>query len=131
MKQRMYGIPAFALLAALVVTGCNRTDDASTTGSADTGMPPDTTAQAPALPEDGSTTLGAAMDDVTVTAKVKAALLAADGISGTDISVETQDGTVILTGRVPDQAQALRAAEVASTVEGVQAVENRIEVSAG
>lgn len=130
MKQRMYGVPVLALLAALAITGCNRTDDASsTTGSADTGMPPDTTAEAPALPED-QTTLGAAMDDVTVTAKVKAALLAADGISGTDISVETQDGTVILTGRVPDQAQALRAAEVASNVEGVQAVENRIEVSA-
>jgi hyperosmotically inducible protein len=137
MKQRLIGVSALALLAALAVTGCNRGDDATTTGSADTSMPPDTTADAPVEttpPMD--TTAGAgeragvALDDAAVTAKVKAALLATDGISGTDISVETQQGRVILTGKVDDQAEALRAAEVASNVEGVLAVDNRIEVSA-
>lgn len=72
-----------------------------------------------------------ALDDATVTAKVKAALLATDGISSSDISVETEQGRVILTGRVPDQMQAERAEDVAEGVEGVLAVENRIEVGAG
>ena len=140
MKQTLTGVSALALLAALAVTGCNRGDDATTTGSADTAMPPDTAAQAPAdttpaTPPMDSTAgagerAGASLDDATLTAKVKAALLATDGISGTDISVETQQGKVILTGKVQDQAEALRAAEIASNVEGVQAVDNRIEVSA-
>ena len=139
MKHRLTGVSALALLAALAVTGCNRGDDATTTGSADTAIAPDTTAEAPAdttaaTPPMDTTAgagerAGAALDDATVTAKVKAALLATDGISGTDISVETQQGKVILTGKVQDQAEALRAAEVASNVEGVQAVDNRIEVS--
>ncbi len=142
MKTRLLGVPALALAAALTVAGCDRRDE-TTTGEADTTTTfPDSTAQAPATvpPADGTAstdaagpgeTMGAALDDATVTAKVKAALLATDGISGTDISVETQQGRVILTGRVPDQAQAQRAAEVASNVEGVQGVDNRIEVAAG
>lgn len=143
MKTRLLGVPVLALAAALTVAGCNRADETpETTGEADTTTFPDSTAQAPATvpPADGTAstdaagpgeTMGAALDDATVTAKVKAALLATDGISGTDISVETQQGRVILTGRVPDQAQAQRAAEVASNVEGVQGVDNRIEVAAG
>lgn len=141
MKTRLLGVPALALAAALTAAGCDRRDE-TTTGEADTTTFPDSTAQAPATvpPADGTAstdaagpgeTMGAALDDATVTAKVKAALLATDGISGTDISVETQQGRVILTGRVPDQAQAQRAAEVASNVEGVQGVDNRIEVAAG
>jgi len=140
MKQGLTAVSALALVAALALTGCDRGDDVDTTTPADTAVLPDTTPEAPAdttaanPPMD--TTAGAgeragiALDDATVTARVKAALLATDGISGTDISVETQQGHVILTGRVEDQAQALRAAEVVSNVEGVQAVDNRIEVSA-
>lgn len=144
MKTRLLGVSALALAATLTVAGCDRGEQTPepTTGAADTTTLPDSTAQAPATvpPADGTAstdsagpgeTMGAALDDATVTAKVKAALLATDGISGTDISVETQQGRVILTGRVPDQAQAQRAAEVAGNVEGVQGVDNRIEVAAG
>jgi len=138
MKQRLHGVAALALTAALALAGCNRADDnADTTGAVEPTVP-DTTAEAPAtVPQTGDPAMGpgeqtgAALDDAAVTAKVKAALLATDGISGTDISVETQQGTVILTGRVPDQAQAQRAAEVAGNVEGVVSVDNRIEVAAG
>lgn len=102
---------------------------------------PDSTAQAPAtVPQTDTTTgdnlaaadeqAGAALDDAAVTAKVKAALMASDGVSGIDISIETMQGTVILTGKVADQAQALRAAQIAGNVEGVQSVDNRIEVAA-
>jgi len=142
MRYTVHGVSALALVATLAVTGCNRTDDdVDTTGAVDPNptMPEDT-AQAPATVPQTDTTAdmegmgeqaGAALDDAAVTAKVKAALLATDGISGTDISVETQQGRVILTGRVPDQMQAQRAGEVAQSVEGVMSVENRIEVAAG
>ncbi len=144
MKHRVFGVSALTLVAALAITGCNRGEDArDTTGTADPMVMPEDTAQAPPAtlapsdttagvdPAGPGETMGATLDDATVTARVKAALLATDGISGTDISVETQHGRVILTGRVPDQSQALRAAEVAGNVDGVQAVDNRIQVAAG
>ncbi len=140
MKYTLQGVSALALVAALAMTGCNRTEDVNTTGAVDSNPTlPDDTAQSPAtLPSDttaeaesmGDRAVGA-LDDATVTAKVKAALLATDGISSSDISVETEQGRVILTGRVPDQMQAERAEDVAEGVEGVLAVENRIEVGAG
>jgi hyperosmotically inducible protein len=76
-------------------------------------------------------TMKATVEDTTVTAKVKAALLATDGIQATDISVETQQGVVILTGKVADASQARRAAEIAQGVEGVRAVDNRLTTAAG
>ena len=140
MKYTLQGVSALALVAALAMTGCNRTEDVNKTGAVDSNPTlPDDTAQSPAtLPSDttaeaesmGDRAVGA-LDDATVTAKVKAALLATDGISSSDISVETEQGRVILTGRVPDQMQAERAEDVAEGVEGVLAVENRIEVGAG
>ncbi len=141
MKYTVHGVSALALVAALAVTGCNRTDDDVDTTAVDPNPTiPEDTAQAPATVPQTDTTpdsagmgeqAGAALDDAAVTAKVKAALLATDGISGTDISVETQQGRVILSGRVPDQMQAQRAEEVAESIEGVMSVENRIEVAAG
>ncbi len=139
MKYTLQGVAALALVTALATTGCNRSEDVNTTGAVDSNPAmPDDTAQSPTLPSDttaeaegmGEQAVGA-LDDAAVTAKVKAALLATDGIPSTDISVETEQGRVILTGRVPDQMQAERAEDVAEGVEGVLSVENRIEVGAG
>ena len=140
MKYTLQGVSALALVAALAMTGCNRNEDVDTTGAVDSNPTmPDDTAQSPAtLPSDttadaegmGDRAVGA-LDDAAVTAKVKAALLATDGISSSDISVETEQGRVILTGRVPDQMQAERAEDAAERVDGVLSVENRIEIGAG
>lgn len=132
--MKLYTVCAIALASTLAIAGCNRNSDQS-------AIPGDgTTSQAPmpqAAPSNGppgsaestGATAGAAIDDATVTAKVKAALAATDGITGTDISVETQQGTVILTGKVADATQSQRAAQIAQAVEGVRSVDNRLQSS--
>jgi hyperosmotically inducible protein len=71
------------------------------------------------------------MDDAAITAKVKAALLGAENVNGTDISVETSGGRVILSGMVPDQTQIDRAVATARNIEGVVDVESRLAVGEG
>jgi len=63
------------------------------------------------------------MSDTWITTKVKSALLAESDVSGLDISVETANGTVSLSGDVDSQAQIDRATAVARDIEGVRAVD--------
>lgn len=132
--MKLFTVTAIALASALAIAGCNRTSDQSATpgeGNMSQAPAPQSTVPngAPGAAESAGASAGAAIDDATVTAKVKAALAATDGISGTDISVETQQGTVILTGKVADATQSQRAAQVAQAVEGVRSVDNRLQSS--
>ncbi|WP_413504679.1 molecular chaperone OsmY [Serratia grimesii] len=68
------------------------------------------------------------MDDSATTAKVKSALVDDKAITSTDISVKTEKGTVTLSGFVGSQAQAEHAVEVASKVEGVKSVSDKLHV---
>lgn len=77
-----------------------------------------------------SRTVGQTVDDVTITAKVKAALLQADDVKGTDINVDTMGGTVTLKGAVESQAQSDRAVTIAKGIEGVKEVKNTLMVKA-
>jgi hyperosmotically inducible protein len=61
---------------------------------------------------------------------VKTALLAEKGVSGTDINVDTAQGTVTLSGRVSEASQIERAGQVAKEVEGVKTVLNKLTVGA-
>jgi hyperosmotically inducible protein len=72
----------------------------------------------------------AAIDDAALTTKVKAALLADDQVKGTQINVDSNGGTVKLTGTVDSPTQVARAVEVAKGVQGVQKVENNLTASA-
>ncbi len=63
------------------------------------------------------------MSDTWITTKVKASLLAESDVSGLDISVETANGTVSLSGDVDNQAQIDRATAVAREIEGVRSVD--------
>lgn len=76
----------------------------------------------------GATTVGNKIDDTVVTARVKAAFSKDDGIKGSDISVETRKGEVILSGFVDNAAQIDRAMILAKTIEGVDAVRNDLAV---
>jgi len=69
-------------------------------------------------------TAGEVVDDVTITARVKSALLAEDDVKSFDIKVETFNGTVQLSGFVDSQWQIDKAGQVARSVEGVQVVKN-------
>ncbi len=72
--------------------------------------------------------VGNFMDDSTITAKVKAALVDHDSIKSTDISVKTDQKVVTLSGFVERQAQAEEAVKVAKGVEGVTSVSDKLHV---
>ncbi|NLJ92412.1 MAG: molecular chaperone OsmY [Aeromonadales bacterium] len=68
------------------------------------------------------------VDDSVVTTKVKAELLKADHIKSNDISVETNDGIVTLTGFVASQDQVKEAIAVTEKVDGVKSVSDKLNV---
>jgi len=68
------------------------------------------------------------MDDTAITAKVKSALLADPAVSGLAVNVETDKGTVQLSGFANSENERARASELASQVNGVSAVRNDIRL---
>ncbi|RWR00911.1 hypothetical protein ED28_15775 [[Pantoea] beijingensis] len=68
------------------------------------------------------------MGDSSVTAKVKAALVDDDAITSTDISVETHESVVTLSGFVTSQDQAEKAVALAEKIEGVKSVSDKLHV---
>lgn len=71
---------------------------------------------------------GRVLADSAVTAKVKGALLAEEALKSLGIHVETEKGTVMLSGFVNSKQEADRAVQVAKGVEGVGSVESAIKV---
>jgi hyperosmotically inducible protein len=94
---------------AMLVVGCDNR-----------GQP--TTGSGPAA------TMGTTIDDSVITAKVKSDLLADPRVKGLDAKVETYNGVVQLSGFVDSQAQMDRAIEVARAVNGVNGVENKMNI---
>ena len=84
--------------------------------------------KAQASAESAGNKVGNFMDDSTITAKVKAALVDNDSIKSTDISVKTDKKVVTLSGFVQSQAQAEAAVAAAKTVEGVSSVSDKLHV---
>jgi len=74
--------------------------------------------------------VGDFMDDSAITARVKAGLIDQKSIKSTDITVSTENKVVTLSGFVENQEQAELAMIVASNVEGVSAVSDKLHVSA-
>ena len=72
--------------------------------------------------------VGNFMDDSSITAKVKAALVDHESIKSTDISVKTDNKVVTLSGFVESQTQAEEAVKVAKGVEGVNSVSDKLHV---
>ena len=68
------------------------------------------------------------LDDSSITAQVKIALLQDDGIHGLAISVETHQGIVTLGGSVRNRLQVHRAVEIASGIRGVVNVKNNLSI---
>src|SRR5690606_18128039 len=72
--------------------------------------------------------VGNFMDDSSITAKVKAALVDHESIKSTDISVKTDNKVVTLSGFVESQTQAEEAVKVAKGVQGVSSVSDKLHV---
>ncbi len=69
---------------------------------------------------------GVAIDDAEITAKVKAAIFAEPGLKTLQISVDTVNGVVTLSGSVDSQPSSDMAKSLAGAVAGVNGVENRL-----
>ncbi len=68
------------------------------------------------------------VDDTVLTAKVKAALLGESNLKSNDISVETLNGVVQLSGSMDSQSALDRAIAVAQGVDGVHSVKNEMQL---
>jgi len=72
-----------------------------------------------------------AVDDATVTAQVKAALIAEPGLEALKIDVDTRNGVVTLNGAAESSGARARAEAIASGISGVKLVRNELAVVAG
>lgn len=63
------------------------------------------------------------VDDSWITTKVKSKFAAAKGVKASDISVNTSDGAVTLTGTATSKAEKNRAVHLAKSVKGVKSVD--------
>jgi osmotically-inducible protein OsmY len=73
-------------------------------------------------------TTGEYIDDASITAKVKSAVLAEPGLKTMQISVETYRDVVQLSGFVDTSQAKTKAGDVAANVSGVRSVRNNLVV---
>lgn len=76
-----------------------------------------------------ATEAGEVVTDAWITTKVKADLLATDGVSGSSINVDTSNGVVTLTGNVGSSAEADKAVTLARAIKGVVRVDSQLSVN--
>jgi hyperosmotically inducible periplasmic protein len=74
----------------------------------------------------GQETVGAYVDDAAITTSVKTRLFDDKDVAGSSISVETLNGTVMLSGFAKNGLEKNRAEKIARDVKGVMAVKNEI-----
>ncbi len=71
---------------------------------------------------------GEYIDDTSITARVKLALVGDERVRARDVEVETFRGTVQLSGFVDNADQKTRAGEIAAATAGVRRVQNDLVV---
>lgn len=76
----------------------------------------------------GQETVGAYIDDTAITTMVKARFAENKEVAATSISVETLNGTVMLSGFAKNTTERNMAETIARGVKGVKAVKNEIAV---
>ncbi|MBK8768344.1 MAG: BON domain-containing protein [Burkholderiaceae bacterium] len=76
----------------------------------------------------GQESVGAYVDDSVITTSVKTRLLEDKDVAGTSISVETLNGTVMLSGFAKSSLERNKAETLARNVKGVKSVKNEIAV---
>lgn len=84
--------------------------------------------QAMQTADSATTNITATAKDAAITTAVNAKLVADASLSALKIDVDTADGRVTLSGSAPDPAARTHASDLASQVNGVVAVDNRLVV---
>jgi hyperosmotically inducible protein len=110
--------------AALSAIACSPRDRQDVSNAAR-----NTVAETRQATQSAANTAEKAIDDSMITAKVKSALLADATVKGLKINVDTVGGTVTLTGTAASDVERSQAERVATGIEGVRGVVNRINVS--
>ena len=73
-------------------------------------------------------TVGATIDDTTITTRVKTAMLNDPAVGGLGIDVDTFKGVVTLSGRVRSEAERTQAVSLARRVNGVSEVKDALQI---
>ena len=76
----------------------------------------------------GQESVGAYVDDTGITTLVKSRFFEDKDVAGTSISVETLNGTVMLSGFAKSNLERNKAETIARAVRGVKSVKNEITV---
>jgi hyperosmotically inducible protein len=76
----------------------------------------------------GQQTTGAYIDDASITTQIKSRMLSNPDVAGTSISVETLNGTVMLSGFAKNAQERSTAERIARDVNGVKSVKNEITI---
>lgn len=129
-----FGLAAIATIAAVGMTACDKQPGPAETAGKSMGQAADdagrkigaATDKVVEKMETQTTQAGAAMDDAEITTRVKAAIFAEPGLKTLQISVDTVQGVVTLSGSVDSPASSDLAASLANAVTGVAQVDNRL-----
>jgi len=120
MYAKRGALVASLMCAAMLGAGCNQpTNDTMAQRSTSATSPP---VIAPAPATNAGARAVTAVEDTTLTAKVKTALVAEPGLKSMPIDVTTKDSVVTLSGSVESSADRAKALQVAGNVEGVKSV---------
>lgn len=144
-STQLLGLSAVSAALLMGLSACNRNDEGQTAGQrvdeatarmeqkADqAGRTMEQKAeQAGQAIEQKTDQMAAAVDDASLTASVKAALVKEPDLKSLGINVDSKAGTVVLKGEVKSLADKERAEQVASTVAGVNRVDNQLRVVTG
>jgi osmotically-inducible protein OsmY len=132
-------LPLAAMTLALVA-GCDRGPDTDAREPSTSPRAVTESRQAAATPAPATTgapgTLAPAspprdtLSDTVITGKIKAAILTDPGMTGADVSVNTDKGVVSLAGSVKSQEQIAIASAHAQRQDGVMRVDNHLAMNA-
>ena len=81
------------------------------------------------MPQAHSDSVGAAITDTAITAKVKSQFLGEDRLKNSDISVTTTNGVVTLRGSASNPDARSAAEKLAGSVDGVKSVDNDLKTA--
>jgi len=76
----------------------------------------------------GQETVGAYVDDATMTTQIKSRFVSNKDVDAASIKVETLNGTVLLSGFAKNATEKAAAERIARDVNGVKAVRNEIAI---
>lgn len=116
---------------ALVATGCDRTPEEPTPGERMDNAATDSRNAVSGMGdtlERKADDAGQVLDDAAITTSIKGKYLVDDTLKGLDISVDTVQGVVTLTGPVQSDTAKELATQIAENVEGVVRVDNQLTV---